>query len=168
MVRKVSCFPLMLESQYFYPPYQASMMIATPSYLPQISGRESRASGCRHLLKCAVGTGNRQNCWNKEKLGWDVWVAWIALSGPLRDRSILHQVYRYYIKAEEHLACDHDLNISLYVSGKGTEKCLMLGVGVLGSILDGYVSLASGNLFLILLRHKQFSQYKLSYFPLRR
>ena len=44
----------------------------------------------------------------------------------------------------------------------------MLGVGVLGKILDGYVSLACGNLFLILLRHMKFSQYKLSYFLLKR
>ena len=44
----------------------------------------------------------------------------------------------------------------------------MLGVGVLGSILDGYVSLASGYLLLILLRHMQFSQYILSYFSLTR
>ena len=87
-------------------------------------------------------------------------------------RAITRQIYftsrLLHIKAEEHLARDHDLNISLYVSGKGTKKCLMLGVGVLGSILDGYVSLAYGNLFLILLRHLQFSQYKLSYFLLTR
>ena len=115
----------MSESYYFYPPYQASMIAALSFKDPAIchrfsSRRESRASGCRHLLKYAVGTRNRQNCWNNEKLGWDVWVAWIAVSGPLRDRSILHQ--GYYIKAEEHLACDHDLNISLCVSGKGKKK----------------------------------------------
>lgn len=41
------------------------------------------------------------------------------------NRAITRQIYLhqgYYIKAEAHLACDHDLNISLYVSGKGTKK----------------------------------------------
>lgn len=170
LVRKLSCFPSMSESYYFHPSYQASMIAALsfkdPAICHRSPGENQDHQAVGTFWNARSGLGTVRIVESRRKLGWDVWVAWIALSGPLRDRSILHQ--GYYIKAEEHLACDHDLNISLYVSGKGTKKCLTLGVGVLGSILDGYVSLACGNLFLILLRHMQFSQYKLSYFLLTR
>ena len=159
LARKVSCFPSMSESYYFYPPYQASMIAALSFKYPAICHR-SPGENQEHQ---AVGTfWNARRDWEPSEFLNQGKIRMGCL-GCLNSfiRALTRQIY-----FTSRLLHKSWRALSLRPRPQYISLCLWKRYKKMP--LDGYVSLSSGSLFLILLRHMQFSQYKLSYFPMTR